>query len=148
MRVSVESIQDEIIENFSMLDGDMEMTISYIMELGDELPALAESSRTEDNIVKGCQSKVWMNAEFVDGKIYFEADSNTAITKGLVSLLVRIASGRTPQEIVDIDFYFIDKIGLNRFIGTQRSNGLGAMMKQMKLYGLAFSVRETENCKK
>ena len=141
MSQTVTEVQDEIIEEFSMLDGDMEMTIGYIMELGDQLPELAESLRTEDNIVKGCQSKVWLNAELEGDTIKFEADSNTAITKGLVSILVRILSGRTPQEIVDADLYFIDKIGLNRFIGTQRSNGLGAMMKQMKIYGLAYSTK-------
>ena len=141
MSQTVAQVQDEIIEEFSMLDGDMEMTIGFIMELGDQLPELAESLRTEDNIVKGCQSKVWLNAELEGDTIKFEADSNTAITKGLVSILVRILSGRSPQEIVDADLYFIDKIGLNRFIGTQRSNGLGAMMKQMKIYGLAYSTK-------
>jgi len=141
MSQTIDQIQDEIIEEFSMLDGDMEMTISYIMELGEQLPVMDESIKTEDNIVKGCQSKVWMKAGLEDGKVEFEADSNTAITKGLVSLLVRILSGKSPQEIIDADLYFIDKIGLNRFIGTQRSNGFGAMMKQMKIYGLAFSTK-------
>jgi cysteine desulfuration protein SufE len=141
MSQTVNEIQDEIIEEFSMLDGDMEMTIGYIMELGEQLADMSEDLKTEDNIVKGCQSKVWLNARLEGDKVTFEADSNTAITKGLVSILVRIASGRTPQEIIDADFYFIDKTGLNRFIGTQRSNGLGAMMKQMKIYGLAFSTQ-------
>ena len=141
MSQTVNEVQDEVIEEFSMLDGDMEMTIGYIMELGDQLPEMAESLKTEDNIVKGCQSKVWLNATTDGNVVNFDADSNTAITKGLVSILVRIVNGRSPQEIVDADFYFIDKIGLNRFIGTQRSNGLGAMMKQMKIYGLAFSAK-------
>ncbi|WP_339607318.1 SufE family protein [uncultured Roseivirga sp.] len=141
MSETINDIQNEIIEEFSMLDSDMEMTIEYIMELGQQLPEMAEALKTEDNIVKGCQSKVWLNAEIKDGEIHFEADSNTAITKGLVSVLVRILSGRTPQEIVDADLYFVDKVGLNRFIGTQRSNGLGAMMKQMKIYGLAYSAK-------
>lgn len=141
MSQRIDQIQNEIIDEFAMLDGDMEMTISYIMELGEQLPVMDESHKTEDNIVKGCQSKVWMKAGLEDGKVEFEADSNTAITKGLVSLLVRILSGKSPQEIIDADLYFIDKIGLNRFIGTQRSNGFGAMMKQMKIYGLAFSTK-------
>ncbi|KOF01768.1 Fe-S metabolism protein SufE [Roseivirga seohaensis subsp. aquiponti] len=141
MSETINDIQNEIIEEFSMLDSDMEMTIEYIMELGQQLPEMAEALKTEDNIVKGCQSKVWLNSKAKEGKIYFDADSNTAITKGLVSILVRILSGRTPQEIVDADLYFVDKIGLNRFIGTQRSNGLGAMMKQMKIYGLAYSAK-------
>lgn len=141
MSETINDIQNEIIEEFSMLDADMEMTIEYIMELGANLPEMPDDLKNEDNIVKGCQSKVWLNSQARDGKIYFDADSNTAITKGLVSILVRILSGRTPQEIVDADLYFVDKIGLNRFIGTQRSNGLGAMMKQMKIYGLAYSAK-------
>lgn len=142
MSQTIQEVQNEIIEEFSMLDGDMEMTIGYVMELGDSLQPLAEEKKTEENIVKGCQSKVWLDAQLVDDKIHFNADSNTAITKGLVSILVRILSDRTPQEIVDADLFFIDKIGLNRFIGTQRSNGLGAMMKQMKIYGLAFASQQ------
>lgn len=145
MSQSIADIQNEIVEEFSMLDGDMEMSIGYLMELGEQLPPMAESSKTEDNIVKGCQSKVWLDAQLNNGKIDFNADSNTAITKGLVSLLVRILSGRTPQEVIDSDLFFIDKVGLNRFIGTQRSNGLGAMMKQMKIYGLAFSAKTASN---
>ncbi|MFT6213832.1 MAG: cysteine desulfuration protein SufE [Roseivirga sp.] len=141
MSASINDIQNAVIEDFSMLDSDMEMTINYIMELGEQLPAMADSEKSEDNIVKGCQSKVWLNAAYKEGKIDFDADSNTAITKGLVSLLIRILSGRSPQEIIDSDLYFIDKIGLNRFIGTQRSNGLGAMMKQIKIYGLAYSTK-------
>lgn len=141
MSQSINEVQDEIAEDFSMLDGNIEMTIEYIMELGTQLPEMDESIKTEDIIVKGCQSKVWLKADFRDNKIEFNADSNTAITKGLVSLLVRILSNRTPQEVIDADLYFIDKIGLNRFIGTQRSNGFGAMMKQMKIYGLAFSTQ-------
>jgi len=145
MSHSIADVQNEIVEEFSMLDGDKEMSISYLMELGEQLPPMTESSKTEDNIVKGCQSKVWLDAQLNDGKIDFNADSNTAITKGLVSLLVRILSGRTPQEVIDSDLFFIDKVGLNRFIGTQRSNGLGAMMKQMKIYGLAFSAKTASN---
>ena len=141
MSQSIAEVQDEIVEEFSMLDGDIEMTIGYIMELGEQLPAMDETLKTEDNIVKGCQSKVWLNATLEDDLVKFEADSNTAITKGLVSLLIRILSERRPQEVVDADLFFIEKIGLNRFIGTQRSNGLGAMMKQMKIYGLAFSTQ-------
>lgn len=141
MAEAIDQVQKEIIDEFSMLDNDMEMTISYIMELGEGLPEMEESKRTEDNIVKGCQSKVWLDAQFKDDKIEFSADSNTAITKGLVSLLVRILSGQKAQDIVSADLFFIDKIGLNRFIGTQRSNGLGAMIKRMKIYGLAYSSK-------
>ncbi len=134
-------IQDSIIEDFSMLDGDMEMAINYIMELGEQLPTMDESRKSEDNIVKGCQSKVWLNAKMDDGKVVFEADSNTAITKGLVSLLVRTLSHQTPETILNEDIYFPQQIGMNRFIGTQRSNGFAAMIKQMKLYALALSTK-------
>ncbi|HMR56456.1 MAG TPA: SufE family protein [Cyclobacteriaceae bacterium] len=133
--------QDEIISEFSLLDGDMEMTVFYIMELGQKLTALNEVDKTEDNIVKGCQSKVWLTAKQENDKIYFEADSNTAITKGLVSLLVRIFNGQQPEDILDADLYFMSKIGMERFIGTQRSNGFAAMIKQMKLYALAFKTQ-------
>jgi cysteine desulfuration protein SufE len=134
-------IQDSIIEDFSMLDGDMEMAINYIMELGEQLPSMDESRKSDDNIVKGCQSKVWLNATLEDGKVLFEADSNTAITKGLVSLLVRTLSHQTTETILNEEIYFPQQIGMNRFIGTQRSNGFAAMIKQMKLYALALSTK-------
>ena len=125
-----------------MLDGDMEMTLGYLMELGEKLPEMSESDRTEDNIVKGCQSKVWLKAGLKDDQVTFEADSNTAITKGLVSLLVRVLSARSSQDILDADLYFPERIGMQRFIGTQRSHGFAAMIKQMKLYALAFSAQK------
>ena len=130
--MTITQIQDEIINEFSLLDGDMEMTVFYIMELGQKLPEIKQSERTEDNIVKGCQSKVWMVARLENDRVYFEADSNTAITKGLVSLLIRIFNGQNPDEILNANLYFMNKIGMERFIGTQRSNGFAAMIKQMK----------------
>lgn len=139
---SINSIQDEIISEFSLLDGDMEMTVFYIMELGQKLPDMKEADKTEENIVKGCQSKVWLTANLDQDKIYFSAESNTAITKGLVSLLVRIFNGQTPDAILNADLYFMNKIGMERFIGTQRSNGFAAMIKQMKLYALAFKTKQ------
>jgi len=139
--MSINSIQDEIISEFSLLDGDMEMTVFYIMELGQKLPEMPESDKTEDNIVKGCQSKVWLTAKLDNDKVHFTADSNTAITKGLVSLLARIFNGQTPEDILNADLYFMKKIGMDRFIGTQRSNGFAAMIKQMKLYALAFKTK-------
>jgi len=138
---SIAEEQENIIEDFSMLDGDMEMTIGYLIELGEKLPDFEESYRTDANIVKGCQSKVWLLAEEVEGKVYFKADSNTAITKGLVSLLVRVLSGQLPDDIINADLYFKDKIGMSRFIGTQRSNGFAAMIKQMKNYALALKLK-------
>ncbi|MBX2970274.1 MAG: SufE family protein [Cyclobacteriaceae bacterium] len=139
---NINIIQDEIISEFSLLDGDMEMTVFYIMELGQKLPDMKEADRTEENIVKGCQSKVWLTANLDQDKIYFTADSNTAITKGLVSLLVRIFNGQTPDAILNADLFFMNKIGMERFIGTQRSNGFAAMIKQMKLYALAFKTKQ------
>lgn len=139
---SVNDIQNEIVQEFSLLDGDMEMTVLYIMELGQKLPDMPEENKTEANLVKGCQSKVWLTANLKDDKVYFEADSNTAITKGLVSLLVRIFNGQTPAAILHADLYFMTKIGMERFIGTQRSNGFAAMIKQIKLYALAFKAKQ------
>lgn len=140
--MTINQVQEEIINEFSLLDGDMEMTVFYIMELGQKLPVLDESLKTEENIVKGCQSKVWMIARVENDKIYFEADSNTAITKGLVSLLVRIFNGQSPDNILNTDLYFMHKIGMERFIGTQRSNGFASMIKQMKFYALAFKTQK------
>ena len=139
--MTINAIQDEIIDEFSLLEGDMEMTIFYIMELGQKLPEMPESDKTEENIVKGCQSKVWLTAKLENEKIFFTADSNTAITKGLVSLLIRIFNGQTPEAILSADLYFMQKIGMERFIGTQRSNGFAAMIKQMKLYSLAYKTK-------
>lgn len=139
--MSINQIQDEIIGEFSLLDGDMEMTVFYIMELGQKLPDMPESDKTDDNIVKGCQSKVWLTAKLENDKLHFTADSNTAITKGLVSLLIRIFNGQAPEAILNADLYFMSRIGMERFIGTQRSNGFAAMIKQMKLYALAFKTK-------
>ena len=140
--MTIEDIQNEIINEFSLLDGDMEMTVFYVMELGQKLPAMKEEDMVEENIVKGCQSKVWMTARMENDKLYFEADSNTAITKGLVSFLVRMFNGQQPEDILNADLYFMKKIGMERFIGTQRSNGFASMIKQMKLYALAFKTQK------
>ncbi|WP_421877678.1 SufE family protein [Marinoscillum sp.] len=139
--MSIAEKQQDIVEEFSMLDGDMEMTINYIMELGEQLPEMDESNKTDDSIVKGCQSKVWLMASEDSGNIRFEADSNTAITKGLVSLLVRVLDGESADDIMNAEITFPENIGMNRFIGTQRSNGFAAMIKQMKLYALALSSK-------
>ncbi len=139
--MTINEIQNEIINEFSLLDGDMEMTVFYVMELGQKLPDMNQEDKTEDNIVKGCQSKVWLTAKLEDERIHFSADSNTAITKGLVSLLARVFSGQKPEDILDADLYFMKEIGMERFIGTQRSNGFAAMIKQMKIYALAFKMQ-------
>jgi cysteine desulfuration protein SufE len=143
--MTINQIQDEIISEFSLLDGDMEMTVFYIMELGQKLPEMPEADKSDENIVKGCQSKVWLTASLNENKIYFQADSNTAITKGLVSLLTRIFNGQRPDDILRADLYFMGRIGMERFIGTQRSNGFAAMIKQMKLYALAFKTKMEVN---
>jgi len=139
--MTINEAQDEIISEFSLLDGDMEMTILYIMELGQKLPPIKDSDHVEENEVKGCQSKVWLVARNEDDKVYFDADSNTAITKGLVSLLIRIFSGQAATDILNADLYFMKRIGMERFIGTQRSNGFAAMIRQMKIYALAFKTK-------
>ena len=137
----IDAIQDEIIEEFSILGNDMESTIFYIMELGQQLPELEKEHMVEENTVKGCQSKVWLVAELKDNQLYFKADSNTEITKGLISLLIRTLSGQKPDAIINSNLYFIDKIGMHRVIGSQRSNGFAAMIKQMKLYAIAYKSK-------
>ena len=139
--MTAQEIQDEIIEEFSVLDGDLEMSINYLMELGEKLEAYPEKYRDDDHLVKGCQSKVWLSAELEDGSINYQADSNTTITKGLISLLIRVLSGQSPDNILNQDLNFPERIGMNRFIGTQRSNGFSSMIKQMKMYALALNSK-------
>lgn len=131
-------IQDEIIDEFSILGDDKESTIYYIMEIGNKLPPFPENERTDENIIKGCQSKVWLTTKFENNRVIYLADSNTDITKGLISLLIRVLSHRTPKEILDTELYFIDRIGMSGIIGSQRSSGLASMIKQMKLFALAY----------
>lgn len=138
---SIEEIQNEIIDEFSILGDDRESAIYYIMELGQNLPNLDEKYKIEENIIKGCQSKVWLTAQLEKNRIMFNADSNTDITKGLISLLIRVLSGQTVDTILNAELIFIEKIGMGRFIGSQRSNGLVAMIKQMKLYALAYKSK-------
>lgn len=142
--MSITETQDEIVNEFSLLDGDQEMSVMYLMELGQKLPELKDTARVDDNLVQGCQSKVWLTAELVHSKVYFSADSNTAITKGLVSLLIRIFNGHLPEEILAAELNFMNAIGMDRFIGTQRSNGFASMIKQMKIYALAFQQKSAQ----
>lgn len=139
--MTITEIQEDIINDFALLDGDAEMTVLYVMELGQKLPEMPEKDRTDRNLVKGCQSKVWLTAELKEDRVYFTADSNTSITKGLVSLLIRIYNGRLPDDILNQELHFMSAIGMERFIGTQRSNGFSAMIKQMKFYALAFKTK-------
>ncbi len=138
---SMTEIQNEIIEEFSFLGEDRESTIFYIMELGQKLPELEDEYKIEANIIKGCQSKVWLTAQLDGKRIIFKADSNTEITKGLISLLIRVLSGQTVDDVMKADLFFIEKIGMGQIIGSQRSNGLVAMIKQMKLYALAYKSK-------
>jgi cysteine desulfuration protein SufE len=139
---SIAEVQEEIIDEFAILGDDKESTIFYIMELGNQLPVFPEEEKIDVNIIKGCQSKVWLIAREKGEAIEFLADSNTDITKGLISLLIRVLSERKPEEIIASDLYFIDKIGMGNIIGSQRSNGLAAMIKQMKRYAIAFQTKQ------
>jgi cysteine desulfuration protein SufE len=139
--MSINEIQDEIISDFELLDGDRENMVVYVMELGQRLTEMSEEDKIEKNIIKGCQSKVWLTAEIESGKIQFTADSNTDVTKGLISLLVRVLNNQSPQDIISADLYFFEKIGMHNVIGSQRSNGFVAMLKQIKLFAVAFNAQ-------
>ena len=137
---TINDIQDAIIEEFADFDDWMDR-YAYILDLGNEGPALDEQHKTPDNIIDGCQSRVWLVATYADGKIHFAADSDAIIVKGIISLLVRVLSDRTPQEILDSELYFIEKIGLKEHLSPTRSNGLAAMIKQIRLYALTFKAK-------
>ncbi|GAB1448434.1 SufE family protein [Bacteroidota bacterium] len=138
---SINEVQDEIIDNFSLFEGDMESKLFYLMDLGKKLPAKPEAHKGDDYLVKGCQSKVWLFPTLELGQVNFEADSNTEITKGLISLLISVWNGRTPEEILNSELYFIEKIGMGSMIGSQRSNGFASMIRQMKMYALAYQQK-------
>ncbi len=137
MTKSINEIQDEVIAEFSDFDDWMDR-YQLLIDLGSEQPPLEEKYKTEQNLIDGCQSRVWLQADLVDGKLQFRAESDALIVKGIVALLVRVLSNHTPQEILDADLYFIEDIGLREHLSPTRSNGLGAMLKQMKMYALAF----------
>ena len=135
---TINEIQDEIIDEFSGFDDWMDK-YQLLIDLGNEQEPLDEKYKVESNLIDGCQSRVWLQADYVDGKINFTAESDALIVKGIVTLLIRVLSGHTPQEILDADLYFIEKIGLKEHLSPTRSNGLLAMVKQMRVYALAFS---------
>lgn len=135
---TINEIQDEIIDEFSGFDDWMDK-YQLLIDLGNEQEPLDEKYKVESNLIDGCQSRVWLQADYVDGKINFTAESDALIVKGIVALLIRVLSGHTPQEILDADLYFIEKIGLKEHLSPTRSNGLLAMVKQMRVYALAFS---------
>ena len=136
-----DNIQEQIIEEFSIFDEWLDK-YDYLIELSDTHPAIAPEHRTEQYVIKGCQSRVWVDARLEDGKMMYSADSDAIITKGIIALLIRVMNGRSPQEIVDLDLYFIDAIGLGENLSPTRSNGLVAMIKQMKMYALALNSRQ------
>ena len=139
--MTINQIQDEIIDEFVDIEDWMDR-YAYIIDLGNALPAIDEKYKTPQYIIEGCQSRVWLNAELNDeGKIIYTADSDAIIVKGIISLLIKVLSDHTPQEILDADLYFIDKIGLSEHLSPTRSNGLVAMVKQMKVYALAFKAK-------
>ncbi len=135
---SIKEIQDEIIEEFSLFDEWMDK-YEHIIELGKDLPIIAEQYKTEENLIKGCQSRVWLHAELVNENIVFTADSDAIITKGIIALMIRVFSNHTPKEIADSDLYFIDQVGLQEHLSPTRSNGLVAMIKQIKMYAIVYS---------
>jgi len=139
--MSINEIQDEIIEEFSGFDDWMDK-YQLLIDLGNEQEPLDEKYKIESNLIDGCQSRVWLQADYHDGIIDFTAESDALIVKGIVALLIRVLSGHTPQEILDANLYFIDQIGLKEHLSPTRSNGLLAMVKQMRMYALAFKAKE------
>ena len=137
---SINETQDEIIEEFLDFDDWMDR-YQLLIDLGSEQEPLADKYKTEQNLIDGCQSRVWLQADLIDGKLLFTAESDALIVKGIVALLIRVLSGHTPQEILDADLYFIEEIGLKEHLSPTRSNGLLAMVKQMRMYALAFSQK-------
>lgn len=137
---TINEIQDEVIEEFSQFDDWMDK-YALLIDLGNSLPPLEEKFKTPENLIEGCQSRVWLEADYRDGRVFFEADSDAIIVKGIVALLIRVLSGHTPDEILSADLYFIPKIGLTEHLSPTRSNGLLSMVRQMRMYALAYKTR-------
>lgn len=138
--MTINELQDEVIEEFSDFEDWMDK-YQLLIDLGNELEPLDEQYKTENNLIEGCQSRVWVQADFEDGKLVFKAESDALIVKGIIALLIRVLSGHTPQEILDSELYFIDAIGLKDHLSPTRSNGLLAMVKQIRMYALAFKMK-------
>lgn len=138
--MTIEAIQEELIDEFSMFE-DWMQRYEYMIDLGKTLPLIDENLKTDDKLIKGCQSKVWLNSEIEDGKIIFTADSDAIITKGIVAILVRVFSNQKPQDILNANTDFIDEIGLKEHLSPTRANGLVSMIKQMKMYALAYQTQ-------
>ena len=141
--MELNDVQEQIIEEFEFFDDWMDR-YNYLIELSKKLPIIAESGKNTQNLINGCQSRVWLDAEMIDGKIHFTADSDAIITKGIIALLIRVLNNREPKKIIDADLYFIDKIGLKQNLSPTRSNGLVSMIKQMRMYALAYSTQQSK----
>lgn len=139
--MTINQIQDEIVDEFSDIEDWMDR-YAYIIDLGNALPAIDEKYKTPAHIIEGCQSRVWLNAEMVSNKVVYAADSDAIIVKGIISLLIKVLSEHTPDEILNAELYFIDKIGLSEHLSPTRSNGLVAMVKQIRMYALAFKAKQ------
>ena len=139
--MTINERQDEVIEEYEMFEDWMDK-YEYLISLGKELPLIEESKKVEENIIKGCQSRVWLAANEKEGKVHFTADSDAIITKGIISLMIRVLTDSEAKEIANADLYFIDKVGLKEHLSPTRSNGLVSMVKQMKLYALAFKTQQ------
>lgn len=139
--MTINEIQDELIEEFADFDDWMDK-YQMLIDLGNDLGTLDEKYKTEQNLIDGCQSRVWLQCDYVDGKLVFSAESDALIVKGIIALLIRVISGHTPEEIRDADLYFIEKIGLKDHLSPTRSNGLLAMVKQIKAYAVAYSMKK------
>ena len=140
--MTIKEIEQTIIDEFACFDEWLDK-YAYIIDLGKQCPAIDEKDKTESNLIKGCQSRVWLSCEPRDGRLWFRADSDAVITKGIITLLIRALDGQTPQDILAADLAFIDQIGLKEHLSPTRSNGLTSMVKQMKLYALAFSQKQS-----
>ena len=138
---TMKEVEQTLIEEFELFDDWMDK-YNYIIELGKELPMIDEQYKTPEYLIDGCQSQVWLHADYRDGQVFFTADSDAIITKGVVNLLIRVLSGRTPQEIIDNDLDYLNAIGLKEHLSPTRSNGLASMIKQIKLYAVAFKAKE------
>ena len=138
--MTIQEIEQQIINEFANFDEWLDK-YSYLIELGKECPIIDEKDKTDNNLIKGCQSRVWLSCNHSDGRLFFAADSDAVITKGIVSLLIRTFNGQTPQDILDADLHFIDVIGLKEHLSPTRSNGLTAMIKQIKMYALAWKMK-------
>ncbi|MCX6245080.1 MAG: SufE family protein [Bacteroidetes bacterium] len=138
--MTIAEVQEQVVAEFSLFEDWMDK-YNYLIEMGRSLPVIDEQYKTDQFVISGCQSKVWLNAKYLEGVVYFSADSDAIITKGIVNLLIRVLSGHSPDEILDADMDFIDQIGLREHLSPTRSNGLTSMIKQMKLYALAFKSR-------